>query len=204
MTLSELVSSASWYSPWTRRTAMWVLLAFLIMFVLEFPYVFFFDTTLTNIGFLYIYMWALPQAIILYFVAFKLRVRWTSTVLVGLTGVVGAPVEYYFEWVVQKNLIAPIFAFLWIPFYVMMGLSADVSFKALRPERTPIQAAAISAFIFTVVVIAGTIFATYVFYPTPLTLDVPWIRVGGFLIPYALANRSIRRVSRILYCEGQH
>jgi hypothetical protein len=170
---------------------MCVLLAFLIMSVLEFPYVFFFDTALTNIGFLYVYMWALPQAMILYFVAFKLRARWTSTVLVGLMGVVGVPVEYYFEWVVQKNLIAPIFAFLWIPLYVIMGLSADVSFKALRPERAPIRAAVISAFIFTVVVIAGTIFATYAFYPTPLTLEVPWIRVGGFLIPYALATGAL-------------
>jgi hypothetical protein len=170
---------------------MWVLVVFLTMFVLEIPYVFFFDTVLTNIGFLYVYMWALPQAMILYFVAFKLRVHWTSTVLVGLQGVVGAPIEYYFEWVVQKNLIAPVFAAMWIPLYVIMGLSADVSFKALHPQRTPIRAAAISAFVFTVVVIVGTIFATYVFYPTPLTLDVPWIRVGGFLIPYALATGAL-------------
>jgi hypothetical protein len=170
---------------------MWVLFAFLILSVLEFPYVFFFDTMLTNIGFLYVYMWALPQATILYFVAFKLRARWTSTVLIGLIGVAGAPVEYYFEWVVQKNLITPYFAFLWIPLYVIMGLSADVSFKALRPERTPIRAAAVSAFIFTVVVIAATLFATYVFYPTPLTFDIPWIRVGWFLLPYALATGAL-------------
>jgi hypothetical protein len=161
------------------------------MMVLQFPFVFFFDTMLTHIGFLYVYFWALPQAIILYFTAFKLRVRWAITLMLIINGIVGAPVDYYFEWVVQKNLISPVYAFMWIPLYAVTGLIADVTLMRLRPDQKPIKASLVSAFVFTVAVIATTIFATYFFYPTPLTLDVPWIKQGGFLLPYSLATGTI-------------
>jgi hypothetical protein len=170
---------------------LWVLLAFGIMMVLQFPFIFFFDTMLTDIGFLYLYFFALPQAIILYFTAFRLRVRWTSTVMLGINGLIGAPVDYYFDWVVQQNLISPIYAFMWTPLYIITGMAADISLMKLHPERWPIRASLISAFMFTAAVIATTVFATYSFYPQPLTLDVPWIREGNFLLPYPLVTGAM-------------
>ena len=97
------------------------------MSILGFPFVFFFDTLLTRIGFLYVYMWTLPQALILYLIAFKLKARWTSTVPVGLMGIIGAPIDYYFEWVVQQNLLSPVYAFLYIPLYFLTSISLQVS-----------------------------------------------------------------------------
>jgi hypothetical protein len=170
---------------------LYVLLAFVLMSVLEFPFVFFFDTVLTNIGFLYVYMWAFPQAAILYFVAFRLRAHWTSTIMMSLIGIVGAPIDYYFEWIVQQNLLSPIHAFMYIPLYVITGLVADISLMRLHPEQKPIKASLISAFIFTAVVAITTAFATYVFYPTPLTLNIPWIKAGSFLIPYSLVTGAM-------------
>ena len=170
---------------------LWVLLAFAIMMVLQFPFIFFFDTMLTDIGFLYLYFFALPQAAILYFTAFRLRVRWTSTVMLGINGIIGAPVDYYFDWVVQQNLISPVYAFMWTPLYIITGMVADISLMKLHPERKPIRASLISAFMFTAAVIATTVFATYFFYPQPLTLDVPWIKEGSFLLPYSLATGAM-------------
>ena len=162
-----------------------VLIAFAVMMMLQFPFTFFFDTVLTDIGFLYAYFWSLPQAAILYFVAFRLRVRWTSTLIVGLMGVIGAPVDYYFDWVVQQNLVAPVYALGYIPLFVIMGLSADVSLMKLHPERKPLKAVLISSFVFTATVLFAFAFATFVFYPSA---DAPWINTGTFLIPYALAT----------------
>jgi hypothetical protein len=156
------------------------------MLMLEFPFVFFFDTMLTHIGFLYTYFWALPQAVILYFVAFRLRIPWAITFMMLITGLVGAPVDYYFDWIVQRNLVAPIYAFMWIPLYGMTGLVADVTLMRLHPERAPVKASIVSAFAFTSAVIATTILGTYVFYLTGLTLNVPWLNQGFFLLPYCL------------------
>lgn len=176
------------FSSWTRRDLLMVLIAFAVMMILQFPFTFFFDTILTDIGFLYVYFWALPQAAILYFVAFRLRVRWTSTLIVSLMGIIGAPVEYYFDWVVQQNLVAPVYALGYIPLFIIMGLSADVSLMILHPEKKPLRAALISSFVFTATVLLALAFATFVFYPT---LDAPWINMGNFLIPYSLATGTL-------------
>ena len=182
----------SWFSPWTRQTLLWVLAVFIVGFlILQWPFVWFFDTILTDIGFLYVYFWALPQAVMLYFVAFRFRVRWISTVILGLTGVIGAPIDYYFEWVVQQNLISPIFAFMYVPLYIITGLSADISLMMLHPTHRPLRASLISSFILTAVMLCTTAFASFFFYPThgyPTTLDIPWLNVGSYLIPYSLAT----------------
>jgi hypothetical protein len=182
---------AAWFSPWTCRSALWAAAAFLIMSGLEFPFVFFFDTMLTDIGFTYVYFWALPQALVLYFISFKLRTRWTSTILVGLMGVIGAPVDYYFEWVAESNLLSPICAFLYIPLYLIAGLSADVSLTLLHPEKRPIRAAWISALVFTFTVIVTTVAATYLFYPSQGSIWAALPAHGVFLIPYALVTGMI-------------
>jgi hypothetical protein len=189
--VTRLTARNRWFSPWTRRTVRGVSLVFLIMLVLEFPFVFFFDTVLTQVGFLYVYVWAFPQATLLYFVAFKLRARWTSTVIVGLAGLIGAPIDYYLEWVVHRNLIAPSFAFMYIPLYLIAGLSADLSLMALHPEQRPLRAAVVSAFTFTATVLLTTVVVTYLFYPGPPTLEGTWLEFGYFLIPYALATGAI-------------
>ena len=172
-----------------------VLIAFAVMMILQFPFTFFFDTILTDIGFLYAYFWALPQAAILYFVAFRLRIRWTSTIIIGLMGIIGAPVDYYFDWVVQQNLIAPIYALGYIPLFLIMGLSADISLMKLHPEKKPLRAALISSLVFTATVLLGFVFATLFFYPVShggaSAIDVPWINMGIFLIPYALATGTL-------------
>jgi hypothetical protein len=176
------------FSSWTHRDLLIVLIVFAVTMTLQFPFTFFFDTVLTDIGFLYAYFWTLPQATILYFVAFKLRVRWTSTLIVGVMGVIGAPVDYYFDWVIQKNLIAPLYALGYVPLFIIMGLSADVSLMKLHPEKKPLRAALISSFVFTATVLIAFAFATFVFYPT---LDAPWINMGTFLIPYALTTGTL-------------
>ena len=173
------------FRSWTRRDILMVLIAFAVMMILQFPFTFFFDTVLTDIGFLYAYFWAFPQAAILYFVSFRLRIRWTSTLILGLMGIIGAPVDYYFDWVVQQNLIAPVYALGYIPLFIIMGLSADISLMKLHPERKPLRAALVSSFIFTATVLLTFAFATFVFYPS---VDAPWINMGTFLIPYALAT----------------
>ncbi len=174
---------------------MLILLAFIVMLILQFPFTFFFDTTLTDIGFLYAYFWALPQAAILYFVAFKLRVRWTATIMVGLMGVIGAPVDYYFDWVVQRNLISPVYALGYIPLFILMGLSSDISLMKLNPEKKPRRAALVSAFVFTTTVLLVFAFATFFFYQMsrggPIILNAPWLEMGTFLIPYALVTGTL-------------
>jgi hypothetical protein len=191
MTKRQPFANDFWFSPWTSQTMLWVALAFVMMSILQYPFVFFFDTILTRIGFLYVYFWALPQALVLYFIIFKFRVRWSSTLLMGLLGIVGAPVDYYFEWVVQKNLLSPVHAFLYIPLYFLVGLSADVSLILLRPEKRPLRATLISSCIFTLTVLATTIFATFLFYPMPTTLQGTWLGYGVFLIPYSLITGAI-------------
>ncbi len=181
--------NSSWqFSSWKRRDLLMVLIAFAIMMILQFPFTFFFDTVLTDIGFLYIYFWALPQAAILYFVTFRLRIRWTSTLIIGLMGIIGAPVDYYFDWVVQQNLIAPLYALGYIPLFIIMGLSADVSLIKLHPEKKPRRAALISSFVFNATVLLEFAIATFVFYPT---VDAPWINMGSFLIPFSLATGTL-------------
>ncbi len=185
------VTINTWHAPWTRHTLPWIVLAFLAMSVLEYPFVIFFDTVLTHLGFTYVYFWALPQALILYLLAFKLRLRWNATVLVGLLGVIGAPIDYYFEWVVQQNLLSPLYALLYIPLYALAGLTADVSLRWLHPEARPRRAAWLSACIFTAAVLATTSVATFLFYPAPQTLQDTWLGNGVFLVPYALLTGGI-------------
>jgi hypothetical protein len=154
-------STADWYISWNRKALLWTLLAFAAMMAIQFPFIFFFDTELTNVGFMYVYFWMLPQAIILYFLAFKLRVSWIFTFILGLTGIVGAPIDYYFEVVLQQDLIAPIFAFMYIPLFTIMGLSADISLMKLHPEKRPIRASVISSSILAATVLGTIAFAAF-------------------------------------------
>jgi hypothetical protein len=121
-------------------------------------------------------MWALPEAAILYFTAFRLRVRWTFTVILGLTGLIGTPIDYYYEWIVEQNLISPVFAFMYIPLYVVMGLSADVSLMMMHPEWKPLRASLISSFIFTAVVLSATAFAVF---SSIQLLHLSWTPLGS-------------------------
>ena len=50
------------------------LVAFAAIMTVQFHFIFFFDTYLTNIGLLYVYFSMLWQAIIFYFLAYKLGV----------------------------------------------------------------------------------------------------------------------------------
>lgn len=179
------------FGRWTPRVLGSVLVAFLVMLALEFPFVFFFDTTLTDIGFLYVYFWALPQAALLAFVAFELRVRWTGTALVGLAGLIGVPIDYTFEWVVERNLLAPEYALLYLPLYVVAGLAADLSLMALRPEVRPALAALGSALVFTAAVLLTTVVASTAFYPPSPGPTPSWLSYGPFLVPYALATGAL-------------
>lgn len=180
-----------WGIPWTGQMALAITLAFAAMFLLEFPFIFFFDARLTHNGFMYVYFWALPQAVILYFVAFRLRVPWTATVLMGLSGIIGALVDYYFEWVMAKVLLSPVYAFAYIPLYLLVGLVADVSLMLLRPQQQPLRAALLSSFVFTASVLTTTIFATFVFYPVLARIQDTWLGYAGFLVPYALITGTM-------------
>ena len=187
MVTSRSLDDDLWFSRWTRKTLQWIFLAFIVYVTLKWPFIWFFDTMLTEIGFLYVYMWSLPEAAILYFVAFRLRVRWTSTFIIGLAGIIGAPIDFYYEWVIQSNLNAPIFAFMYIPLFLIRGLSADISLMMLYPERNPLRTSLVSSFIFTVIVLSTTVFAEFFFYPSPGL----FLSVGSFLIPYCLATGTI-------------
>jgi hypothetical protein len=52
---------------------------------------------LTLIGFFYVYFWALLRTSMPCRVACGLRIRRTSIMRISLPGIVGAPVDYYFE-----------------------------------------------------------------------------------------------------------
>jgi hypothetical protein len=175
------------FSKWTRKTLQWIILAFIVYVTLKWPFIWFFDTMLTEIGFLYVYMWALPEAAILYFVAFRLRVRWSSTFIIGLAGIIGAPIDYYFEWIVMSNLNAPIFAFMYVPLFIIRGLSADISLMMLIPKWKPLRATLVSSFIFTAIVLFTTVFADFFFYPSPGL----FLSFGDFLIPYSLVTGTL-------------
>ncbi|MHA2061581.1 MAG: hypothetical protein ACW963_04740 [Candidatus Sifarchaeia archaeon] len=175
------------FSKWTRKTLQWIILAFIVYVTLKWPFIWFFDTMLTEIGFLYVYMWALPEAAILYFVAFRLRVRWSSTFIIGLAGIIGAPIDYYFEWIVVSNLNAPIFAFMYVPLFIIRGLSADISLMMLIPKWKPLRATLVSSFIFTAIVLFTTVFADFFFYPSPGL----FLSFGDFLIPYSLVTGTL-------------
>lgn len=180
----------SWYAPWTFRSLGWILAAFLLMTVLTFPFTYFFDTMLTKLGFLYSYFWALPQAIIVYYVAFRFRLRWSSTVLLGLQGALGAPVDYYLDWILEKNLLHPLYAALYIPLFLAVGVAADVSLRRLRPDLKPGRSSMFSAVVFTGAVLALWMVATIFFYPYA-GIEGSWLGFGYFLIPYALLTGSL-------------
>ncbi len=194
-TKEEEGEKEGWFRPWTSRAILWLLLATALMMALEFPFVFFFDTNLTNVGFMYVYFWMLPQAIILYFVAFKLRVQWSSTFILGMIATIGAPIDYYFDWVVQQNLIAPIFSILYIPLYIITGLSADISLMKLRPLSKPARASLISSTMLALITLGTTAFAAISFYPSntnAILSSSAWLKVGmQFLIPYAIATGAL-------------
>ena len=161
------------------------------MTILEFPSTHFFDTDLIPYGFMYAYFWALPQAVIVYFVAFRLRARWSATVLLGLQEIVGAPIDYCLDWVVQRNLLRPSFALLYVPLFFLVGAAAHVTLRMLRPEPRPVRASAVSAHVFTATVLAMWTLATVSFYPWPGTLEGSWLRYAHFLGPDALATGAL-------------
>jgi len=168
-----------------------VLVAFVLLMVLTFPFTFFFDVHLTPFGFMYAYFWAFPQAAILYAVAFRLRAPGTSTVLMGAQGIIGAPVDYYFDWVVQRNLVDGWYAALYIPLFFAVGLVADLSLARLRPFSFPVRASLLSAFLFTAATLAAWALAMVSLYPWNGLLEDTWLRYGYFLIPYALATGAL-------------
>ncbi len=178
-------------SQWTRVTVLWVLVALVLLMALTFPFTFFFDVHLTPFGFMYSYFWAFPQAAIVYAVGFRLRAPWTSTVLMGVQGILGAPVDYYFDWVVQRNLIEGWYAALYIPLFLAVGLIADLSLAYLRPDRFPVRASLLSAFLFTGATLGAWILASVLLYPWNGSFDGTWLQYGYFLIPYALATGAL-------------
>jgi hypothetical protein len=164
------------FSKWTRKTLQWIILAFIVYVTLKWPFIWFFDTMLTEIGFLYVYMWALPEAAILYFVAFRLRVRWTSTFITGLAGIIGAPIDYYYEWVVQSNLSDPIFAFMESP----QGNSLVYRREELRSKCYPCE----DMTIFFFAALCESFSSSYTMYTQPIFQISANITYAVFFVPY--------------------
>lgn len=181
------------WNSWTKRSFFWVLLAFIIIATIRFPFVFLFDTILTKIGNFYVYIWAFPEALFLYYTAFKLKIKWTSTTILGIEGIVGIPIDYYFEWIVDRNLVSPWCAVDWGIFFIIMGISADISLILLYHKNTNGLSAIFSSLIFTMTVILLTYLGNTLFYSINLYYFMypfapNWNTVAPIFVPYALVT----------------
>jgi len=76
---------------------------------------------------------------------------------------------------------------MYIPLFIIRGLSADISLMMLLPKWKPLRATLVSSFIFTAIVLSTTIFADFFFYPLPGL----FLSFGNFLLPYSLATGTI-------------
>ncbi|MFX1451036.1 MAG: hypothetical protein ACFFCM_09350 [Promethearchaeota archaeon] len=181
------------WNNWTKKSILIVLLIFLFVCTIRFPFIFLFDLVFTKIGNFYVYIWALPEALILYFTALRLRIKWTSTMILGIQGIIGIPIDYYYEWVEVRNLISPWFAVAWGICFILMGLSADISLILTYFENKKARSVCFSSLFFTATVLLLTYLGNSLFYNInifylPYIIGPDWNAVAPLFIPYTLAT----------------
>ena len=77
------------WNNWTKKSIIIVFLIFLFVCTVRFPFILLFDLEFTKIGNFYVYIWALPEALFLYYTALRLKIKWTSTTILGIQGIIG-------------------------------------------------------------------------------------------------------------------
>jgi len=146
---------------------------------------------------------------IVYPVARLQRFGAASAVFV-LYATAGSYIEYQMQWVVERQLASPWGALAWGMFGVLVGLTADVTFQALRRIGSPgwrmaITGAVTGAALFATTYLAmTTLYASpasqqthFVFFSARASFSLPWMILNGGFAGYcasALADAARGRV----------
>jgi hypothetical protein len=124
---------------------------------------------------------------LLYFTYSRLRVKWIGTILFGIPGVIGMPIDIYFEWIEEQVLISPLSGFGWFLIFLLIGFFADISLWLAKPVKGEGKAILISSFTLTFMSIFLNAIALLFFYIN-LYFFLGYIQFSYFLIPFALFN----------------
>jgi len=187
------------------------------LFVVTGPSVFFFDylagsatlgfgvspsSGFSGIGMFYLYMVSFFSSLIVILPALLTGRFGTATAVFLPYVIIGFPINYYFEWVVERTWVAPWSGLGWTAAFLLTGLSVDLALRYLPHKLTSAWRAALSGAVMGVACFIFTVAALDLVYVGPLPTDpgsfvgiayfgVPWMVIssafGGYTA-YALAR----------------
>ncbi|NHJ86276.1 MAG: hypothetical protein FK734_12505 [Asgard group archaeon] len=183
------------FKRWTWKTVGWATLCFVVIGILTFFFSFAFDVYLfdNKMGYYYSYFALLFYTLILYLFYEKFGVNWFGLFAFGLNGLIGIPVEYYFEWQMNQSLKSPWFAVAWGAIYIMYGLAADLIYWAFKMQKNNLLTVTISSVIFSLLFILFSFLALKTFYVPVEPSDgaIGYMTYWYFMIPFALIEGVI-------------
>ena len=105
--------------------------------------------------------------------------------------VIGFPVNYYFEWVVETTWVAPWAGLSWSAAFLLTGLSADLAFRYLPSKLTYAWRSALSGAIMGLVSFVVTVAALEFVYVGPLPMGTgSYVGIAYFGLPWMIVNSA--------------
>jgi hypothetical protein len=179
---------------WSWSTFGWILLCFLLISAVNGLFSYLFDVLLFDlrIGYGYIYFTTFFFGLILYYFYAKLRLKWLGTIVFGLMGLIGIPIEYWLEFVATPSLKSVWGAIGWGGIYVLYGLVADISMLLLKNLNNQKMAVFVSGMVFSAGLLTLSIIPLRLFYnPPAIPVDTDYLTFAWFLMPFGIVQGGL-------------
>ncbi|MBN2155234.1 MAG: hypothetical protein JW776_04270 [Candidatus Lokiarchaeota archaeon] len=170
----------------------WIFLCFLLLSSINGGFSYLFDVVLFDlkIGYGYMYFAVFFFSIVLYFFYEKLQIKWLGTIVFGLMGLIGIPIEYWLEYLVTPALKSIWGAIGWGVIYILYGLVADLSMFLVKIMKKRKRAVFLSGLLFSAALLGLSIIPLNWFY-NPIPADTNYLTYAWFLMPFGILQGSL-------------
>jgi hypothetical protein len=172
----------------------WIMLCFLLISAVNGLFSYLFDVILFDlkIGYGYIYFTTFFFGLILYYFYQKLGLKWLGTIVFGLMGLIGIPIEYWLEYIVTPSLKSIWAAIGWGGIYVLYGLVADISMMVVKNLKHKKLAVFLSGMVFSAGLLTLSIIPLRFFYnPPSIPVDTDYLTFAWFLLPFGIVQGAL-------------
>jgi hypothetical protein len=191
---------------WRLKAWQTTLVFGLALFVITGPSVFFFDylagsatlgfgaapsSGFHGIGMFYLYMVSYFASLIVILPALLTGRFGTATAVFLPYVIIGFPINYYFEWVIDHTWVAPWSGVGWTAAFLLTGLSVDLALRYLPHRLSPAWRPALTGAIMGVVSFAATVAALDLVYVGPLlTSPGSFVGIAYFGVPWMIISSA--------------
>jgi hypothetical protein len=143
-------------------------------------------------GMFFVYMLGAINAVVVLVPVFHLRFIGAGALVYLGWALIGVPVEYYYEWLINTSLKGPWAVMVWCAMGPLAGLSADLAYRFLPRSLTPAWRAALTGAVLGFAGYLTTLAALSFLYTVPLSVEPgSFAGLTYFGLPWLLGHSAL-------------